>query len=154
MESHQQFGAAFLLTQLGTHAAAAFAERVGEHDLTPPQVGMLRLIGRQPGLSQQALSERLGLLPSKVVAFVDELERRGFVSRTRSSRDRRVYELDLTSDGKQMLGTIRQLAAAHDADITAGLEETEREQLAKLLRRLADHHGLTPGVHPGYRNLR
>lgn len=152
-ESHSQFGTAFLLSQLGTHASTRFAQRVAELDLTPPQAGMLRLIRVQPGLSQQALAERLGLLPSKVVAFVDELEKRDLVTRTRSARDRRVYELALTDNGTRILGKIRELAADHDADITAALTQDERDQLADILRRLAEHHGLTPGVHPGYRKL-
>jgi len=33
------------------------------------------------------------------------------------------------------------------------LSPAERDELARLLRRLAEHHGLTPGVHPGFRKL-
>lgn len=153
VESHQQFGAAFLLTQLGTHAATRFGERVGELALTPPQVGMLRLIGQRPGMSQQALADHLGLLPSKVVSFVDELEGRELLARSRSARDRRVYELTLTDHGRALMGSIREVAAAHDAAITEPLDDAERAHLVKLLRRLAEHHGLTPGVHPGYRKM-
>jgi hypothetical protein len=35
----------------------------------------------------------------------------------------------------------------------AALDETERQQLAILLQRVADQQGLTPGVHPGYARL-
>lgn len=35
-------GVAFLLTQVGTHAARRFAERVAELDITPPVAGLLR----------------------------------------------------------------------------------------------------------------
>ena len=152
--SHDHIGAAFLLTQLGTHAATRFAERVGELELSPPQVGMLRMIGANPGLSQQALATGLGMLPSKVVAFVDELEARGAVQRTRSARDRRVYELTLTDEGGELLRRVGEIAAEHEADFFQPLDADEREQLASLLRRVAGHHDLAPGVHPGYRSLR
>jgi DNA-binding MarR family transcriptional regulator len=148
-----QVGTAFLLTQLGTYAATRFAERVAELDLTPPQVGMLRMINAQPGLSQQALASHLGLLPSKVVSFVDELEGRELVTRTRSERDRRVYELTLTEQGKALMSDIGKLAAEHDAEISAELDDNQRSQLAELLGRLAEHHNITPGVHPGYRKI-
>ena len=147
-------GVAFLLTQLGTLAAGRFAERVGELDLSPPQVGLLRMIGVQPGLSQQALAARLGLLPSKVVSFVDDLEQRGVVQRTRSKKDRRVYELELTAEGTALLGRVREVAAAHESEFCAALDGEEHAELRALLRRLADSHELTPGVHPGYRHLR
>ncbi|GAA2819148.1 MarR family winged helix-turn-helix transcriptional regulator [Saccharopolyspora taberi] len=153
-EDHSEIGAAFLLTQLGTHAATRFAERVSALGLTPPQTGMLRMIGGTPGLSQQALAQALGMAPSKIVAFVDELEARGLVRRSRSVRDRRVHELTLTDQGQELMGRIRELAAEHEADFCQPLDADEREQLAGLLRRIAEHHGLAPGVHPGYRSLR
>jgi hypothetical protein len=33
------------------------------------------------------------------------------------------------------------------------LSAEERQQLHMLLTRIADQHGLIPGVHPGYRTL-
>ncbi|MCI2421181.1 MarR family transcriptional regulator [Saccharopolyspora sp. K220] len=147
-------GVAFLLVQLGKHAAMKFGARVGALDLTPPQVGMLRMIAAQPGLSQQALAGRLGMLPSKVVSFIDDLEGRGLVTRTRSSRDRRVYELTLTTEGTELLGEIQSVAAEHEADFCQALSAAEHAQLLDLLRRLADSHDLPPGIHPGYRDIR
>jgi lactam utilization protein B len=35
----------------------------------------------------------------------------------------------------------------------AGLDAAERAELTSLLQRIAAHHGLAPGVHPGYRDL-
>jgi hypothetical protein len=37
-------GSAFLLAQLGAHAAAGFAARIAALDLTPAQAGLLRLM--------------------------------------------------------------------------------------------------------------
>jgi hypothetical protein len=45
------------------------------------------------------------------------------------------------------------VAQAHGADFLAPLDEAERATLGRLLGRLAEHHGLTPGVHPGYRSM-
>ncbi|MBB5154577.1 MarR family winged helix-turn-helix transcriptional regulator [Saccharopolyspora phatthalungensis] len=147
-------GVAFLLTQLGTHAAMEFGGRVGALDLTPPQVGMLRMIAARPGLSQQALAGALGMLPSKVVSFVDDLEDRGLVTRTRSTRDRRVHELTLTPQGTELLGKVRAITATHEADFCQALDPDDYARLHTLLERLAESHGLTPGVHPGYRTIR
>jgi DNA-binding MarR family transcriptional regulator len=146
--------AAFLLTQVGSHAAMRFAERIGEHGLTPPQTGMLGLLRARPGLSQQELAEALGMLPSRVVAFVDELESAGYVERVRDGADRRRNSLELTAAGKAMLRTIGTVARAHDTDICAALTDKEHATLKALLERIAEQQGLAPGVHPGYRSLR
>ena len=146
-------GVAFLLAQVGAHAANRFAERSAELDLTPPQTGLLRAIAREPGSSQRELGTRLGLFPSRVVTFVDELEHRGLVGRERNRSDRRQYAVHLTDEGRAMMRRIGTLARAHDRDLCESLDETERDQLAVLLGRIAEQQGLAPGVHPGYRRL-
>ncbi|BBX38336.1 MarR family transcriptional regulator [Mycolicibacterium mageritense DSM 44476 = CIP 104973] len=145
--------AAFLLAQLGHRAATLFAEQMASVDLTPPHAGILRAIGTQPGLSQQSLSSQLGLLPSRVVSYVDDLENRGYVERRRNPDDRRLHALFLSAAGKKMLRRIGELAHRHDERMTAGLDAAQRENLRTLLQTLAEQHELTPHVHPGFRNL-
>lgn len=146
-------GAAFLLAQLGAHAAARFAERTAVLELTPAQTGLLRLVARRPGRSQQAIAAELGVAPSRMVTLIDDLQDRDLVQRRRSTTDRRNYELHLTESGKQTLGQIRKLAIAHEEDLTAALDSSERQRLAELLQCVADQQGLQYGVHPGYKTL-
>jgi DNA-binding MarR family transcriptional regulator len=142
---------AFLLSQLGAQAAARFAERVATLELTPPQVGFLRLVGSEAGSSQQAIANRLGMAPSRLVPLVDDLEERGLVERRRDPQDRRNHALYLTAEAIRLMGELSRVAAAHEEAVCAGLDPEERRQLARLLRRVADNQGLEPGIHPGYR---
>ncbi|OBF35101.1 MarR family transcriptional regulator [Mycolicibacterium peregrinum] len=144
---------AFLLAQLGHRAATLFAEQMETLELTPPHAGILRAIGGQPGLSQQALSTQLSLLPSRVVSYVDDLEDRGYVERRRNPDDRRLHALYLSTAGKKTLRRIGELARRHDERMTAGLDAAQRDDLHVLLQTLAVHHELAPHVHPGFRNL-
>src|ERR1700726_811035 len=84
-------GVAFLLAQLGAHAAAAFAERIRPLALTPPQAGVLRLLAQFPGQSQRELADALQMHAPRLVALIDELEGRGLVARERDPHDRRNY---------------------------------------------------------------
>jgi DNA-binding MarR family transcriptional regulator len=146
-------GSAFLLAQLGAYAAGRFAERIAELDLTPPQTGLIRAIAAQPGRSQQALATLLGTPPSRLVTLVDGLDERGLVERRRNPDDRRLHALHLTEEGEKLLRRIGEVARAHDEAICGALEPEERRNLRALLDKLAAEHGLTPGVHPGYRRL-
>jgi DNA-binding MarR family transcriptional regulator len=146
-------GVAFLLAQLGQHAAQLFAELVAPLGLTPPHAGILRAIADSPGRSQQALSAQLGLLPSRVVAYVDDLEQRGFLERRRNADDRRLHALHLTDSGKQLMRKLSDLARQHERRFTAGLDEQQRRTLNDLLATLASEHELTPAVHPGFKTL-
>ncbi len=146
-------GAAFLLAQVGAQGARRFGQRVSEIGLTPADVGLLRKIGSDPGISQQALAEFLGVMPSRMVALVDELESKGIVERRRSTEDRRNYALLITDRGREVLGKVYRIAAEHEEEFCAALSHEEKLQLTALCRRIADQQGLTPGVHPGYSSL-
>jgi DNA-binding MarR family transcriptional regulator len=146
-------GLAFLLSQVGAHASALFAERLAPLKLTPPHAGILRIIKQANGLSQQALGERLGMFPSRLVVVLDELEQRGLVERRDSPTDRRSYALHLTEAGRESLEQIGRIACEHQDAICAALDESERAQLADFLTRIAAQQQLAQGVHPGYRRL-
>jgi DNA-binding MarR family transcriptional regulator len=146
-------GVAFLLAQLGAHAAGRFGERLSGLGLAPPDAGVMKKIASSPGISQQALAEHLGVMPSRMVALIDELEGKKLVDRVSSPEDRRMYALRLTARGQQVVAEIGRIALEHERDLCSALTEKERETLAALCSRIATHQGLTPGVHPGYRTL-
>lgn len=149
----QKFGVAFLLAQVGAHAADKFAERLRPLKLNPAHAGILRAINHAQGISQQALAQQLGMFPSRMVLVLDELERLGFVERRPSARDRRTYALHLTARGNARLEAIGRIAREHQEALCAALNPGERETLASLLSRIAEQQDLTAGVHPGYRKL-
>jgi DNA-binding MarR family transcriptional regulator len=142
---------AFLLAQVGAHAAGLFAERLAPLGLAPQHAGILRLLAREQGSSQRELADRLGIQPSRLVALLDELESRGVIERRDDPADRRSYALHLTQSGRATLAEIGRVARQHGAALCAALDEDERRQLGSLLARIAAEQGLTPGVHPGYR---
>jgi DNA-binding MarR family transcriptional regulator len=146
-------GLAFLLSQVGAHAAARFAERLEPLGLKPAHAGILRVVEQSDSLSQQALGERLGIFPSRLVAVLDELEGLGLVERRDSPADRRSYALYLTEAGRAALERIRRIGREHQDAICAALDDSERAQLAGFLARIVAEQGLTPGIHPGYRKL-
>lgn len=144
---------AFLVAQVGGLAAMRFADRVAAAGVTPPQAGLLRVVAATPGRTQQAVAGQLGLLPSRLVVLVDELEGRGLIERRRDPNDRRNSALYVTDAGTAILQDIGRAAQAHGENFLAPLSKADRAALSDLLSRLAAHHGLTSDVHPGYRTL-
>ena len=151
--SESSVGVAFLLSQVGAHAAAKFAERLEPLELKPAHVGILQVIKKADGLNQQVLGETLGVFPSRLVSMLDELEQRGLVERRNSPSDRRSYALYLTDTGRDIVERVGRIALEHQNALCAALDDSERQQLAGFLSRIAAEQGLTPGVHPGFRKL-
>ncbi len=143
--------AGFLLAQLGAHGAQKFAERLAGLDLVPAHARILRILAASPGMSQRALAEMLSTLPSRLVAFIDELEDKSLLERRPDENDRRNNALRLTEKGEVIFKAVGGVARAHQQALLAALSAEEQQQLAGLLQRVADEQGLIPGVHPGYR---
>ncbi len=141
---------AFLLAQVGAHAASKFAERLREIDLTPAHAGIIRILAATPAITQQALAGQLGTLPSRLVALVDELESKGLLERQSDEGDRRRYALRLTEKGLSTLQSIGRIAREHQQKLLAALSEEEQRHLSVLLQRVANEQRLRKGVHPGY----
>lgn len=144
---------AFLLSQLGAHAATKFAERMSVLQLSPADVGILRILRTAAGISQQELSARLQIHPSRLVAILDNLERLQFVERKPNPADRRLYSLHLTKTGGETLQRIGKVAREHQDTLLAALSSEERSILTEMLLKVADEQGLTRGVHPGYQRM-
>lgn len=145
---------AFLLAQVGAHAASKFGERLSPLKLTPADAGILRMLGFSAGLSQQELSARLRIHPSRLVAVLDELERRSLIERKPNPDDRRQYALHLTKLGQGTLVDIGRIGREHQESLCSSLTKEEQVRLAELLKKIADEQSLTPGVHPGYSRIK
>jgi DNA-binding MarR family transcriptional regulator len=159
LRKHQQSTAngslqiAFLLAQIGAHAASKFAERIAKLRLSPSHAGVMRILSQSEGISQRELCAMLSMVPSRLVVLLDELQAKEIIERRDDPSDRRSYSLYLTEKGKALLESVRKIAREHNESVCEGLNAAERKTLGELLARVAKLQGLTPGVHPGYKWL-
>lgn len=144
--------ASFLVAQVGAHAASQFAGRLAKLQLAPRHAGILRILNSSAAITQQALAATLNMVPSRLVALLDEMEDRSLIERRANPDDRRSYAVHITERGRSTLQAIGVIAREHSQALLAALSDDERQQLATLLQRVADQQGLTRGVHPGYRS--
>ncbi|MGA8332247.1 MAG: MarR family winged helix-turn-helix transcriptional regulator [Mycobacterium sp.] len=143
----------FLLSQLGYRSAALLAEQLSNKQLTAAHAGIMRAIAAQPGQCQRALSAHLGVAPSRIVAYVDDLERRGYVERRRHQTDRRLHALHFTDAGEQLFAEIAEIFRQREHRLISRLEPEQSDALREMLRTVARQEGLTPLAHPAYRTL-
>ncbi|HYN98124.1 MAG TPA: MarR family winged helix-turn-helix transcriptional regulator, partial [Actinomycetota bacterium] len=130
--------AAFLMSQVGMHSSQLWRERMAGLGLDPRHVVLLRMVAAAEGRSQLALGRQMRLPPSRMVAFVDELEELGMVQRRPNPADRRVRALYLTDKGRQTLEAVVGVSAEHERQLTRGLSAAEVKELKRLLGRVAD----------------
>ena len=133
--------AGYLLLKAGHHIGVDFETALDALGLTGREFLVLSFVepseSRQPpadGLSQQGLSERLGLDPTLVVGLVDALESRSFVRRAKDPNDRRRNILSLTPDGVAVHGKAVAAARRAEQSFLGPLSAEQRAELRDALR--------------------
>jgi DNA-binding MarR family transcriptional regulator len=144
-----EYGVGFLLSTLGFQSHAVWAERLQPIELDSRQAAMLLQVAAAQGRPQLALAQALKIPPSRVVALVDDLERRRLLRRRGDPTDRRIRTLHLTAQGWEMVRRLTELCRAHEEWTCSGLDADEREQLLPLLRKAAAARGLSDTAHAG-----
>lgn len=128
---------AYWLRSAQAAATQSFAQDLPASGLTPGQFAALVLIERNSGLTQQRLSQALGIDKSTLVATLHRLSARALIKRVRSGTDRRENELCLTAKGRTALARLTRHVRTQERRLTAKLSARERATLLDLLSRIA-----------------
>ena len=115
----------------------AFSRRSQEIGENPGRFATLTLIARNPGISQTELSYAAGRDKSSLTPVVEDLVRRGLVSRKRMDRDRRTYSLSLTPEGKKVLTNMTRCARRHERNLDRVIGLRDRKRFLQLLKKIA-----------------
>jgi DNA-binding MarR family transcriptional regulator len=85
----------------------------------------------------KSISEYLGVAVNSVTSIVDNLERKGFVIRQRSSDDRRVVFVELTDAGRVVADASNLAKQQLLRSLLEVLSEPEQDSLVKLFKKIA-----------------
>jgi DNA-binding MarR family transcriptional regulator len=140
---------AFSVSRLGAAVGSELSRALQPLAIEPRHFGLLRALSNSEGETQRAVGAALGLHPNRMVALVDELEKRKLVRRRPHPSDRRAHTVVLTPAGEKLLQEAFMFAMGIERTLCADLSEDERGQLLGLLSRLRVIDGTPPGVHPG-----
>jgi DNA-binding MarR family transcriptional regulator len=110
-----------------------FIKTLSAVDMTPTQFSVVTVIGENPGLTQMAVANRLGIERARLVHLLDGLEGRRLVERVPSKTDRRSHALHLTSNGQTSLRRFKLLAAEHERHVVEEIGKENREHLLRIL---------------------
>ncbi len=130
--------AGHLIRRLHQQSTYLFAQRTQAAgiDLTPVQYAALEAINSRPATDQARVAEIIGYDRATIGGVIDRLEKKGWISRVVSDRDRRARELTLTGDGQQVLSALQPIVQAVQQDILHPLSDAERDCFVNLARKV------------------
>src|SRR5947208_5080264 len=136
-----------LLVKLGRVMQRRFNDVLKPSELTPRHLQVLDEL-RQGPTGQQALADRVGVDPTKLVGLLNDLEEKHLVVRRRDPVDRRRHIVEHSPAGEARVESALAAAAAVETELLAGLDDEQRAQLRELLVLAAESGGLSDCADP------
>jgi DNA-binding MarR family transcriptional regulator len=128
----------YQIAQAGIVTDQVFDEQVARSGgLRRVEFTILALVQGNPDVSARQLARALAVTPPNFAIWLDRLETRGLVLRTRSTRDARVQHIRLTRAGAALV--VRSLQRVREGEQAAlsTLSTAERAMLVELLHKVA-----------------
>jgi len=130
----------FLLKRLGMAAKERSLEDYTAAGLHPYHHAILVLLDEGTRETQGQIADALGYDKGQLVGLLDELEEAGLIERRRDPTDRRRQTVQITAAGRKTLDRLRALSRRIEDEFLAPLDESQRQELQKLLLRLCETH--------------
>lgn len=121
-----------------------------EHPVSDLPLAQLRvcIILQAGARPMSVISEELGISISATTQIADRLERAGLVERVSEPDDRRMKNLRLTPQGKELMRLRREVRVKRAQDALEGLAPEVRETLLKMLNALLEAAKATAPLPP------
>ena len=133
-----------LFSRLGGESMGRYRRSLKGLELNAQHYIVLKQLQTIGTASQAALAEALGLDYSNLATITGELAERGVIERYRHESDRRRYVVELSEKGTKVMDDADAEVAEGEEALLASLDPGEREELGRLLRKVADAAQLCP----------
>lgn len=121
---------------LYTESRRLTKDEARKHDLTGPQLTVLKLLSGIGDLSLTALSESMQTRNNTVTGIIDRMESAGLVRRLRDETDRRVVRIRLTPQGARVARSVPIEPMQVFRQALETLSATEQKALLRILSKL------------------
>ncbi|WP_246483966.1 MarR family winged helix-turn-helix transcriptional regulator [Heyndrickxia vini] len=81
------------------------------------------------------LSKTLEVSASHITSITDSLVQKKLIERSRSSKDRRVVDLELTTEGKALIKNLNQITSNYMQEMFGVFSDDEKKKLIALLHK-------------------
>jgi DNA-binding MarR family transcriptional regulator len=128
----------YQLAQATIVTTAVFMAEVGtSHELRPVEYTILVLVSANPGVTARQLARALAVTPPNIAVWLDRLESRGMVLRSRGESDARLQHIHATASGASLARRATDRLIAGEAEALSTLSAAERAMLVELLHKVA-----------------
>jgi DNA-binding MarR family transcriptional regulator len=129
----------FLLADTTRLTRRVCALYLDEHQITVAQMRALVYLARNQGIRQVELADLLEIQPITLARLIDQLAETGLVERRADARDRRAFQLYLTTAAAPLIAFIGERSALFQQQALEGLTPEQIEILFFSLNKVRDN---------------
>jgi DNA-binding MarR family transcriptional regulator len=123
----------FLLARTARSMKRALEARLSAYNITASQYVVLSVLDEQDGISLSQLGQLLYFDNPTITGIMDRMERDGLVERRRIADDRRVINIFLTGQGRELLKEIEPIAEAMNQEALIDFSPKQKADFVKKL---------------------
>lgn len=138
LESHL----GYWLRAVSNNVSQGFARKLEDEGVTVAEWVFMRMLFDFETVSPSALAEAMGMTRGAISKLADRLVAKDLVERGASLADKRAQTLALKPAGRARVPMLAALADRNDTEFFGVLEEEERGELDRLLRKIVAGRGL------------
>ena len=132
----------FWMRFVSNHVSREFARQLEVRGVSVPEWAIMRELYDAEQILPSVLAERIGVTRGAVSKIVDRLVAKKIALRVKPEGDGRLQAVRLTPSGRRLLPGLAAIADANDARFFDHLKPEQRAELVRLLRSVAERHGL------------
>lgn len=107
------------------------------YGITPGQWNLLNQLDQAGALSQRKLAEQTKKEQATITRYLDTLERKNLVVRTRDANDRRAHVITITDEARALLDRVEPLAEEASAKLVEEIAPHELETFLQVVDKLS-----------------
>ena len=108
-------------------------------DITPGQWNLINQLDRAGALSQKELAELTRKEQATITRYLDTLERKGLVVRSKHQTDRRTHSISITDQARELIRTVQPVTLDAANHLIDGVEQEDLDTFVAVLERLKDN---------------
>ena len=146
MSEHEesiQRSTGYWITRLARSMERDFDKRLKPLGITRGAYAVLSAIHHDKKNRPAELSDYLGLDGAAITRYLDRVEELGLIERTQNAADRRSSHIELTSDGRRVVGQGLSASRATNEKFTAGFTAAEIDCFHSGMQKMLARSGIT-----------
>ena len=110
-----------------------------EYNIYPGQHGVLLILGKQGGIRQRELAEKLHIKAATITVMLNRMAKANLIERRPDPDDQRVTQVYLTQQGQKVLAKVKESLKVLETECLKDFTSEEQVLLQQLITKMRDN---------------